>query len=533
MNLDSDSDSEEDSSDDGEHEDQTKNAHKKFFFDTEWGFLVLDEVQEAREPKTQRFHNAKRLPPMADHTLAMTATPLWNKPVDLLNILRVSGLDTSKSFPGWKEVPSPAKGISPSVEKDYDGCNRSYQRLAQFCQVLDWERQAIQRALKALPSDHSEATEAPLEDWNVLFPNECPEIAKPLQKKWNEYTQWNIWITVVVLDMAKGHVIRRTREDHLPLKLHAENQVSLQLSPELRIAYDKICEQQKAAAHTDEEGDGEEDDEDWIPQALEEISLGSTLPNGYGIRQRVVLVCPLRINASYKEILSPKVEEAIKICKDVIDREKNLKDKQKQKIAIYCEWADPDVVNYVAQRFKSAMIPLATLNGRMSEDSKARVITEFQKDKDHKATCKSKSRILLFSQCISAGVNLHRASILIMIDSVWTFAKREQIEGRVLRMGQVRPVSIYRLVCPNTIDEGMQFAQMRKSRLAIEMEKEWCQRTTPFGPQTTGLPEKPACPPPGAGPPSLAPKRKGVDALPDKRAKKTRKVGAGRKVRGG
>lgn len=534
MNLEeSDSDSEENTDENADHQTATMKFYKKFLFETEWGFLVLDEVQEAREPNTKRFYQAKRLPPMADHTLAMTATPLWNKPVDLLNILRVSGMDTSKSFPGWKEVPPPVKQFNGNIERDYEDCNRSYRRLAHFCLVLDGERRAIQQALKTLPSTHKDATENPLEDWNVLFPTECPEKAKPLKKKWDEYTQWNTWATVVVLDMARGRAIRRTREAHLDLWPHAETQVSLELYPELRIAYDKICEEQKAAGRVDEEGDDDKNDEEWLPQALEEISLGSSLPGGFDIKKRVLLVSPPRINSSYKELLSPKVEKAIKICKEILDREKNLTDKQKQKIAIYCEWTDPEVVDYIARRFKDAGIPLASLNGRMGEDSKARIIIDFQKDKDHKAICKSKSRILLFSQCISAGVNLHRASVLITLDNAWTFAKREQIEGRILRMGQVRRVSIYRLLCPNTIDEGMLFAQMRKSRLTIEMEKEWCKRATPFGPEVKGMLEKPACAPPGARQPSFARKRKGVDALPDARAKKTRKVTGGRKVRGG
>lgn len=483
--LDRNSDSADDQSD-GQH------YGAKHFFNTEWGLVVLDEVQEAREPKTKRFQSAKKLAPLADQTLAMTATPMWNKPLDLLNILRVSGISTSRGLPGWKAI-SARKDINKKIQNEYDDCHHDYRDFAQFVQTLDNERAEIQRALKILPSTHVRAAEHPLEDWDILFPDGCPEDAKPLKEKWDSYTSWITYATVVVLDMARDRVVRRSRSDHLALRPHSEQMLSVDLNTQLRHAYDELCKQYQAAQRSDDGTDAE-----WTPQASEDVLLGSSLAAGFDIKRRLLLVSPRRVNPQYKDLVSPKVEEAVKICKKILEDDKAARDKNKRKILIYCEWSDPQVTASIALRFKQAGAPLAVLNGRVKETSKARIIFDFQQDRDHKASCGAKSRILLFSQCISSGVNLHRASVLIMLDSLWTFAKREQVEGRILRIGQTRPVSIYRLVCPNTIDEGMLFAQMRKSRLMNELQKEWGTRTTPFKPREPGEPVRPTFPLPGA-----------------------------------
>lgn len=188
----------------GDGDEAGNEAVRAKMYDMEWSFLVLDEVQEARAPSSFRFQHVPRLPHNADHTLGMTATPFWNRPVDLLNFLRACGLDTSE--PLEVDIPRPEKPLSATaakrVREEYGDCHEICRNLLHFWHAVEYERQTIQRAVKALPSTHKTAAKAPTDAWDVLFPEGSSAAAKPLQKKWAVYIEWLKLVTAVLLALA-------------------------------------------------------------------------------------------------------------------------------------------------------------------------------------------------------------------------------------------------------------------------------------------------------------------------------------------
>lgn len=62
------------------------------------------------------------------------------------------------------------------------------------------------------------------------------------------------------------------------------------------------------------------------------------------------------------------------------------------------------------------------------------------------------TRVAIISEAAGEGVNLHAACNLLMAERLWNPGKEAQIEGRLQREGQERPVIVHYLVARNTVD---------------------------------------------------------------------------------
>ena len=65
----------------------------------------------------------------------------------------------------------------------------------------------------------------------------------------------------------------------------------------------------------------------------------------------------------------------------------------------------------------------------------------------------SKKLLLATWQKMGTGFTLNAASYMINIDSAWTWGLFEQTCDRIYRIGTIKPVFIYNLICKDTIDE--------------------------------------------------------------------------------
>ncbi|WP_394205832.1 DEAD/DEAH box helicase [Shewanella waksmanii] len=65
-----------------------------------------------------------------------------------------------------------------------------------------------------------------------------------------------------------------------------------------------------------------------------------------------------------------------------------------------------------------------------------------------------------------AGLNLTRADVVIHSDPWWNPAAEEQASDRAYRIGQTKPVFVYKLICKDTVEERIQALQQTKMHLA-------------------------------------------------------------------
>jgi SNF2 family DNA or RNA helicase len=68
----------------------------------------------------------------------------------------------------------------------------------------------------------------------------------------------------------------------------------------------------------------------------------------------------------------------------------------------------------------------------------------------------------------SVGLNLVAASHVIIVDPWWKGALEDQAMGRAHRIGQTRPVTVYRLVVEDIIEERILALQVSSNLLLLK-----------------------------------------------------------------
>ncbi len=76
------------------------------------------------------------------------------------------------------------------------------------------------------------------------------------------------------------------------------------------------------------------------------------------------------------------------------------------------------------------------------------------------------SAFLISLKAGGTGLNLTGASVVIHADPWWNSAAQDQATDRAHRIGQTRDVTVYKVICADTIEERIQDLQRRKARLA-------------------------------------------------------------------
>ena len=105
--------------------------------------------------------------------------------------------------------------------------------------------------------------------------------------------------------------------------------------------------------------------------------------------------------------------------------------------------------------FPEAGISHALLDGRTR--NRERVVSQFRDG--------SASVFLISLKAGGFGLNLTEADYCFVLDPWWNPAAEQQAVDRTHRIGQTRPVMVYRLVAKDTIEEKVMELKARKSAL--------------------------------------------------------------------
>jgi len=125
------------------------------------------------------------------------------------------------------------------------------------------------------------------------------------------------------------------------------------------------------------------------------------------------------------------------------------------KALVFSQWTS--LLDLVQPELAAAGIGHVRLDG--STRDRAGVVREFQEDE--------KVAVMLISlKAGGTGLNLTAADHVFLLDPWWNPAVEDQAADRAHRIGQDRPVMIYRLVALDTVEEGILALQERKRELA-------------------------------------------------------------------
>lgn len=154
------------------------------------------------------------------------------------------------------------------------------------------------------------------------------------------------------------------------------------------------------------------------------------------------LVAPdAQISSSKMELLEKLIDE--------------LQENQ-HKALIFSQFVDH--LALVRQMLERKKIPYRYLDGSTPQKVRAEEVDSFQKGTD--------SFFLISLKAGGLGLNLTAADYVIHLDPWWNPAVEDQASDRAYRIGQTRPVTVYRLITTNTIEEKIVALHGRKRELA-------------------------------------------------------------------
>ncbi len=102
------------------------------------------------------------------------------------------------------------------------------------------------------------------------------------------------------------------------------------------------------------------------------------------------------------------------------------------------------VIEEIATRFDT----LGTITGDVSGQQRMDLVDRFQQGDDH-------ALLVCQIQAGGIGINLHAASVVVLMEPQWKPSTEEQAIARAHRMGQTETVLVHRLLARNSVDERM------------------------------------------------------------------------------
>ena len=116
------------------------------------------------------------------------------------------------------------------------------------------------------------------------------------------------------------------------------------------------------------------------------------------------------------------------------------------------------VLNKIGQKLRTRNIPFLFLSGKNTKEERRRMVEEFQKEQV--------PVFLISLKAGGTGLNLTAADVVIHVDPWWNGAIENQATDRAYRIGQIRALSVMKLVTKDSIEEKIIRLQEKKAELA-------------------------------------------------------------------
>lgn len=163
----------------------------------------------------------------------------------------------------------------------------------------------------------------------------------------------------------------------------------------------------------------------------------------------------MRQATGYTGILSSTVKESAKL-----DRMEELVEEAVQngkKVVIFSNWTQ--ITHAIEERLRKKYSNIAIITGETKDDERQRMVTMFQK-------LECCPVIVGTIGAAGTGITLTAGTVEIFVDEPWNRANKEQAEDRCHRVGTKENITIYTLVCKDTIDEKINQLVERKGAMA-------------------------------------------------------------------
>ena len=163
----------------------------------------------------------------------------------------------------------------------------------------------------------------------------------------------------------------------------------------------------------------------------------------------------LRQATGYTGILSSEIQESAKL-----DRMEDLVEEayaNGQKCLIFSNWTQmTDAIYY---RLSGGRFGISVITGDTKDEDRQRIVDLFQTS--------DKCNVLIGTiGAMGTGLTLTAATTLIFVDEPWNKALFDQAVDRAHRIGTTSKITIYSLMCKNTIDERIHQIIYKKGEMS-------------------------------------------------------------------
>ena len=149
-------------------------------------------------------------------------------------------------------------------------------------------------------------------------------------------------------------------------------------------------------------------------------------------------------------VSSTKIDRTMELLKEIQDNDST------EKTIIFSLWTS--LLDLVEVPLMRAKYQYRRYDGSMTPDDRVKAVSDFMS--------KPGVNIMLVSlKAGNAGLNLNKASQVIILDPFWNPYVEEQAIDRAHRIGQTRPVQVHRILIPNSVEDRIMTLQEQKREL--------------------------------------------------------------------
>lgn len=146
---------------------------------------------------------------------------------------------------------------------------------------------------------------------------------------------------------------------------------------------------------------------------------------------------------------SAKLERCLELTKEAVDTG--------HRVLLFSQFTS--MLAILEKRLADENIPFYTLQGSTPREKRAAMVEAFNSEQGAPV-------FLISLKAGGTGLNLTAADVVIHYDPWWNVAAQNQAADRAHRMGQQRPVQVYKLIAESTVEERITDLQRQKQSLA-------------------------------------------------------------------
>lgn len=417
-------------------------------FEAQWLRVVLDEAQNIKNHRTKASVACAALSRNSLSKWCLSGTPIQNDALEMFSLIRFLGIPPFNEYAHFRE-----KIADPLKSNNQNRVNWGMKRL---CVVL---RTIMLRRTKDSTHDGKPLITLPTRTINIVsndFDNESERrfydnLESQAKKK---------------LEDAEGQGVKVNQMATLLMLLRLRQACSHPFLLTRHIQNDAVAASAPAPAPTGDAGasNNNYDDDDGLADLLAGLSVVTKSCE----RCQAILPKELSQEKNCKECkeaiekersrgidwtgkASTKIRVMLKILDDIRKKENG------EKTIIFSQFTSfLDLVEPFLQQEKYEYV---RYDGSMKADDRERSLEKVRNDPETKV-------IIISFMAGSTGLNLTACSRVILMDLWWNPQLEEQAFDRSHRLGQQRPVEIYKLTISKSVEERILELQAKKRALA-------------------------------------------------------------------